>query len=545
VTTARGRWFGGLPAVLVWAVVGLCCVLPVGWLVGQVVAHPGAWGELRGDAYRVGLLGRTLGYNLAAAVLAVVLGWPAARVIGRGRGWGPVVLGVLLPVSILLPSIAYAYAWGQVLRLLHMDPRPQGTGDVLRCVWTLATWLWGIPAAVMGLALRASDAQVQQQALLDGALGRVVWRQLRGAVLASVALVGLLAVQEFSVYERTGISVIATEVRMVFDTGVVGSLTVGGGRNPDSATGDQAARAAAAAVVSVPMVVCVGLLAALAWVALRGGASGGAGELGEAEWPSVLEPGWRTKAVAIGLVGVTLVVPLLALVLSMRRSLDLGRMWGAFAPEMTGTILMGLAAGCVGMAVAVAGTVRRMRGPVVWAGLAFLVGGQLLAIALIWIYNRAWLGWIYDAWPIVVMAYLGRFVWIALAAGRGTWSAGRWKSLREMAAVDGATGGQVTRWVVWPLAWPVVLAAGVLVMVLSMGEVPATVLLSPQRPPMIVPMMVTWVHLLRSDDMIEASILLMGIVMGLATVASVLVGVGVMRTKGLGRMTKTQWPTGE
>ena len=36
-------------------------------------------------------------------------------------------------------------------------------------------------------------------------------------------MVTVLATQEFAVYEPTGISVVATEVRMVFDTGAVSS----------------------------------------------------------------------------------------------------------------------------------------------------------------------------------------------------------------------------------------------------------------------------------------------------------------------------------
>ena len=72
---------------------------------------------------------------------------------------------------------------------------------------------------MLGLALRRVDADVQQQALLDGALLRVTARQLAGPAAAAMACVVVLASQEFAVYEPTGISVVATEVRMVFETG--------------------------------------------------------------------------------------------------------------------------------------------------------------------------------------------------------------------------------------------------------------------------------------------------------------------------------------
>ena len=97
---------------------------------------------------------------------------------------------------------------------------------------------------------------------------------------------------------------------------------------------------------------------------------------------------------------------------------------------------------------------------------------------------------------------------LARAGGGGaTWSP-RWRGLRDLAAVDGAGPVRTAASVVWPLAWPLLVAAGVLVMVLGLTEVPATLLISPQRPPMLTPMLMTWVHMLRYDAMIEASLLL-------------------------------------
>src|SRR5438093_10819766 len=107
------------------------------------------------------------------------------------------------------------------------------------------------------------------------------------------------------------------------------------------------------------------------------------------------------------------------------------------------------------------------------------------------LYNRGGLGWIYSAPPVVVMAYVSRFGWVALVAGRSTWSP-RWRGLRDLAAVDGAGPVRAAATVIWPLAWPILTAAGVLVMGLSLTEVPATLLLSPQRPPGLTPTLIAW-----------------------------------------------------
>jgi hypothetical protein len=99
-------------------------------------------------------------------------------------------------------------------------PTPAATGaaDVARCVWSLATWLWPIPAAVAGLALRRSDTQVQQQALLDG----VHWRMCSASSSARSSPARhrrVLAMQEFAVYEPTGISVVADRSPHGLETG--------------------------------------------------------------------------------------------------------------------------------------------------------------------------------------------------------------------------------------------------------------------------------------------------------------------------------------
>ena len=110
------------------------------------------------------------------------------------------------------------------------------------------------------------------------------------------------------------------------------------------------------------------------------------------------------------------------------------------------------------MAAAMWGCVRRPRGVSLLPLATFLIGGQLLAIALIRIYNREWLRGVYNGPGIVVMAYVGRFGWIALAAAAATWGKS-WRELRDLAAVDGAGFVQTATRVVWPLAWPVLAAS--------------------------------------------------------------------------------------
>lgn len=537
--------FTAAPAV---AVMCLCAVLPLGWMAAALMLHPEVRRELVPSSFRIMLLARTLGYNGSAAVLATLMGLPAGLVLGRGRGRIARMLWVLLPAALLLPSLAYAYGWKQLIRLemdqfqwldvhsfIHITFVPNGPADVFRCIWSLASWLWAVPAGLIGLALRRMDTAVQQQSVLDGALWRITLRQLAGPLVASLAVVTVLATQEFAVYEPTGISVIATEVRMVFDTGslsspdnsIAGPVVQGEGlKSPN-----QAARAAAAVATAAPMLLAtVGLAVLAAWGARR---SSAADSLAVGQWPPILDaPAWTTW-LTLSLVLVNVGVPVLSLFESLHRRVDFVRMYLEFGPQVGGAIQVACAAALVAALAAFSSAGRWTRGLIAVAGASFLIGGQLLAIALIRLFNRPWLDVVYNSDALIVIAYVGRFGWLALSAGWGTWSR-PWRELREMASVDGADTFRAALAVVWPLAWPTLLAGGLLVGALSLTEVPATVLIMPQEPQVLTPTMMTWVHAQRSDPMIEASLLLMTTVLvpAVAVVALTIVGLRWQRAGG-------------
>ena len=533
---------------------GLCSALPLAWMTGALLLHPEVRNELALSQFRAALLGRTLGYNASAAILATAMGLPAGIVLGRGRGIVARLMWVLLPAALLLPSLAYAYGWKQLVRLampgfdwldetafylpvigafhlpIHVNFVPNGPADIFRCIWSLAAWLWAVPAGLIGLALRRMDTAVQQQAMLDGALWRVTLRQLAGPIIASLAIVTVLATQEFAVYEPTGISVIATEVRMVFDTGSFSSADNSisaiqpGYQAGGMHSSDQASRAAAAVAAAAPMLLVTILLAVLAaWGAKQTSAGD---SLAVGRWPPVLDaPRWASVA-SVGLIVLNVIVPVIALIASLHVRPDPVKMSYEFGPQICGAALVALLSAAVAVLAAFSSAARWTRGLIALGGASFLIGGQLLAIALIRLFNRPWLDWVYDTATLTVIAYVGRFGWLALAASRGTWSR-PWRELREMASIDGADALRAALGVVWPIAWPTLLAGGMLVGALSLTEVPATVLIMPQYPQVLTPTMMTWVHAQRSDPMIEASLLMMMAVLLPALAAVVLAGIGL------------------
>lgn len=546
-----------IPTVIVWFIVIAASALPLLWMIAQVVLNCDVLVETRLDAFRLQLLGRTLLYNISAGVIATILALPVAVVLGRGRGWWVGVLWFVLPAALLVPSITYAYGWSQFVRLTRpfwlelfgVSFAPASPSDVFRCIWSLAGWLWPIPAGLIGLSLLRADTSVQQQALLDGALGRITARLLAGPVIASIAIASVLALQEFSVYEPTGISVVATEVRMVFDTGAFGSstnpmnapiiseraasdgvtngdITADSSRDVFGRLRHQRARAAAALATAIPLLLVIALLATIAFFAI-GGSNSLSGEIDIGPWPRALEAGAVARVLAIVVTALMIGIPFGALIVSLQRDFDPMFIWKQFSPQVTGSLLVATLTGLVALILALAACATPVRLPI-WIALAtFLIGGQLLAIAQIRLYNSGWLNdVVYNGPPIVMLAYLSRFGWISLAAARSTWSK-PWRELREQAAVDGAGATRTLFHVIGPIAIPLLGASAVLVAILSLTEVPATVLLAPQRPQLLTPMLMTWVHMLRYDAMIEGALLMAAIVLVATAVAVVLTRYGL------------------
>lgn len=494
-------------------IVGACCLVPLGWMVLALASRPELWRDVSPSSFRAALLVRTLVYNAGAAAIAVGLGLPVGLYLGRSRGMVSRIAWTVVPTAIFLPSLAYAYGWNQLLWLCRAVPVAATGADVLRCIWTLGAWLWAIPACTVGLALRRMDTNVQQQALMDGVLLRITLRQLAGPILAAWAACTILASQEFAVYEPTGISVIATEIRMVFDTGAFSSLV-----NPATATDisgggvmspDQAARSAAAIATAIPLLVITGLLAVGAGLAAVRYSAADAPS--EGHWPRALDATKGLTALAWGLIAVTTLTPVVSLVLSARSGFFPRQVLVAFGPAVGGSLGLGMGT-CLGaLVIAASAATRWPRGALGAAMAAFLVGGQLLAIALIRVFNQPVISALYDGPVLPIAAYTARFGFLPLAAAASLWTR-PWQELREMASLDGAGPVRTAANVVWPLAWPTLVAGAVLAGALSLSEVPATVLLTPQHPRVLTNLIQTWVHTVRYDPMIEASLLLITLI---------------------------------
>jgi len=108
----------------------------------------------------------------------------------------------------------------------------------------------------------------------------------------------------------------------------------------------------------------------------------------------------------------------------------------------------------------------------------FFTPGVLLGIALIWLFNRSWLNFIYQSGVVVVLAYSIRYAalgWTTVA--RAARAADR--SLAEAARLEGASFLQMLRHVYWPQIAPALAAAWYVTYLLCLWDVETLVLIVP------------------------------------------------------------------
>ncbi|MFT3786817.1 MAG: hypothetical protein QM770_11730 [Tepidisphaeraceae bacterium] len=180
---------------------------------------------------------------------------------------------------------------------------------------------------------------------------------------------------------------------------------------------------------------------------------------------------------------------------------------------------LGLSAGVVSIVISALSVFAKPRAALVIAAAAFLVGGQIVALVLVRVYNREWMWAVYDSFVLNVLGCLARFAWIAVLAGLAVRSRG-WRWLREMAGVDGASSVQTNVRVILPLSAGAIVGCALLVTLLSMTEVPASVLL--KSGDTLVPLLMAWVHTANFDPMIGASLLLLIVSLLLGAIATAL-----------------------
>ena len=248
-------------------------------------------------------------------------------------------------------------------------------------------------------------------------------------------------------------------------------------------------------------------------------------------WPRALDCSKWAVGLTVALLLINIGVPVWAMLHSLHhnptgpQSLDLLGTWEEHQPQISGTFTIAAEAGIVAVLAALSAGGTWIKGSLALTAASFLVGGQILAIALIRIFNRPGLAWAYDISVVPGSRISGDLAGWRLRRGaergrrRGV-SCAMWRMLTARGALHGGMGD---------LAAGLAGAAGRRIAggAPSMAEVPATVLLMPQNPQVITTTLMTWVHSQSFPSMIRTSLFMMLAVLVPALAAISLTALGI------------------
>jgi iron(III) transport system permease protein len=440
-----------------------CCVLPLAFLVVELLRHPAdAFGALRLDARRRGLLFNTALLGIGTAGVATAIGVPLGILLARAGLRRTVHLRLLLAVPALIPPYTSALAWTYFGGLAHW------TYTLPAAILVLSLVFYPLSMLATEVALGRIDGRLEEAGLLASPPGTVLRRitlPLGGpSILAAALLTFVLAVSEFGVPGLLRVRVYTTEVFTAF------------------AALYDISSAIALTIPLLMLCVCVaGAAAVLAGDRLTHRRVTSAGS------PALFDR-WRRPALvfAFAIIALAVGMPVLALwreamrVQSAREILagSGGAMRNSLVLAALGATLVVILALPLGYARARSG--RGMgRAADVALVVLFAVPSTVVGVALIGLWNRpGMLGTVYGTQTMFVIAYMARLLPVGtLMLGATARSVP--VSHEEAGAVAGAGWLRTATRIVLPQMRVGLAIAWTIVFVMAFGELGASILIAP------------------------------------------------------------------
>jgi len=487
-------WLG-----LVYAPLG---VLLAKALAGSSAAAPG------GDIPF--LVARSAALACVIAGLAVVIGYVPARLLaGPTRHRNLVLLAILVPL--ILPDYVLYYAWSLLLSpttylgaIISSNQSLARVTSVVSSLTVLVLWHWPIAALIIGQAMRSVDPCILESAAIDAgsrrAFAYVTLPLLRRLLLLAFGVCFVLAMSSFTTFHLSGARTIGTELAVLYE---------------------QTFSPAVVARAAWPMIVPAAL------VAVAMGA--------KSRWLHGFTPPqsdtfmrasvWHWTAMVV-LVILSVGIPVALLIVSIDTvrpfmeflSLHLDQLiWGFIVAWCTAIIACITAAGVLH----VVGVFRsRMAGTILY-GIVFLsmfIPGSLVAVSLLELASLDFMpDWFRQSFLIVSLGQAARLtglVLILFLLGHGL----RHERLVEAAGVDGASPVKRFLHVHLPASWQLFLCAFMLVVMFSIAEIPATMILLPAGLPSYSQLLLNQMHYARDQQVIASCLVLMAAFVAMAAV---------------------------
>jgi len=498
-------------SVVLWIVV---IFLPLLVLFAQVFS-PASELEAAGGIFAS--VFRSFGMSAAIAATAVLLGWIPGRLLGTCRTRKDLLL-LLLLMPLVLPRYVLYYAWTLILSpTTALGAYLSGKPEFARFVGTFSSslvlilWYWPLAALLIAQGWRSIDKSIRDCASLDadgfGIFRKIMlplfWRPL----LLAFSVCFVLSLSEFATFHLAGIRTVGTELAVLYElTGSEGYL-----------------------VRAAWPVVAVALLLAIALGKSSRSCVSGSASLGTAEFESHR---WRW-IVLLGLIGVSLIVPLALLVSNMSGTQALRQFLRLHTDELG--FSLAIAAAAAGMAYLIAfaalsldrpgrGSLCRLLSLILRTTIflfmfvpACLVAVSLLKMLAVCNVAPA----VRQGWYLVSAGQAGRFAGIALILLLLTRYAHE-KRLSEMAALDGASRFKTWWYVHLPHTWPLFAGTFILIVMLGITELSATMVLLPAGLPNFAQRLLNQMHYARDQQVIASCVVLICLFLVLAVIVVLL-----------------------
>ena len=454
-------------------------VLPLAYLVIRTLGSGEEAWDLLLRMRILETMGRTvvlvLAVTGASIALAVPLAWLTVRTdLPFRRVWS-----VLTVLPLVIPSYVGGFvvvaALGPKGLLQQALEAPFGI-DRLPEIYgfpgaTLTLALLSYPYVLLSVraALWGMDPSVEEGSRCLGQSAwatffRAVLPQLRPAIAMGALLVALYTLSDFGAVSLLRYEVFTYVIYLQYDAG---------------------ARTLAAASSLVLVVLALGMLTLEARA--RGRARYYRSTVGTTRPPAVLSLGrwkWGALALCVGVVGVSLALPISILGYWLTRGVlageSLGLSWSTIVNSVTVSSLAAIAAVAAALPVAIlavrySSELSALLERLTYMG--FALPGVVVALALVY-FGANYVTPIYQTRVLLIFAYVVLFLPAALGATRASLLQVS-PRLEEAARSLGRGPSQALAAVTLPLVRPGILAGGALVFLVTMKELPATLILGP------------------------------------------------------------------
>jgi iron(III) transport system permease protein len=471
---APPAWLAGAGALV--ALVGL---LPIAYLIILAAGAGDEAGALVVRDRTLGVLSRTLVLAATVTTASVLIGVPLAWLTSRsdlpGRRWWVVLTVLPLVVPSYLGGYAIVAAFGprgalqSLLEPLGVARLPELYGFPGAA---LALILFSFPYVVLSVrgALLRSDPAFEE---VSRSLGRGPWRTfltvtlplLRPAIAAGALLVALYSLADFGAVSLLQFDSFTRAIYVQYRSSFDPTL---------------------AAVLALMLVACTAAIL-LAESRLRGrGRYHRSGGGGARPAPVVRLGMWRWPALALCalVTGLSVILPVGTIAFWLARGVAAGEpltfVWDAALNSVVASSLAAALAVLASIPVAVLavrhrGVVGSLVERATYAG--FALPGIVIGLAFVFMAAR-YLPWAYQTLPLLLLAYLVRFAPEAVGITRSSLLQVS-PRIEEAARTLGRAPGAVLRDVTLPILRPGLAAAGALVFLTAMKELPTTILLAP------------------------------------------------------------------